>query len=167
MARCLILSGQYLDSVVAFASYLTVGPVQVRIGTTLTEKHPIKVDFVSGAKIPNRILIYADDILIIADLVQYNQSVRYFQRTMETITKIFDKWKINVNPNKCQMDFLKWVMVPTMDVEIYLSSFEVKTFKYLGMRFDRGLGWNPHMHQVVDKIFARFVTSCAFIKLQS
>lgn len=68
------------------------------------------------------------------------------------LEKWFDKWKIAVNPNKCQaISFGRKADPPRIYVNDTVVSWS-PTVKYLGVTLDKNLTWKPHIATIRGKL---------------
>jgi hypothetical protein len=103
------------------------------------------------------IALYADDTVTYTSSTQPKQLTTYLQRHMIRLQDWFTKWKIKINPAKCEsVIFSKRRHNPVGAVQFNNSPIPWKhEVKYLGVTLDKRLNFSRHINLQIGKASGR------------
>lgn len=158
---------QYL--VLLLHSFLQNRSFRIKIGSTFSHLHPITAGVPQGSilspllyslytadlpDLPHAFLgTYADDTAIATSSRDPRLIHTHLQNCLNSLTDYFEKWKIDINPDKCQAVFFTRRR-PHLPDNLELHNVVIPwrpQAPYLGVLLDSRLRWNPHIQSVRQK----------------
>lgn len=139
-----------------FRSSLKSIPAGVPQGSVLS---PILYSlYTSDFKPPrgNDVAFYADDSAFISHGKVSNAIVKRMQKSLDSASKYFSKWKIKINESKSQAIMFPFNKSPKRipNRSLMVNGDRIlfsKTIKYLGINLDEKLTFKPHLEEASNK----------------
>lgn len=97
---------------------------------------------------------YADDTAIFSTSIGRKHAIKNLQKAVDIIMKWFDRWKLELNIDKCGAMFFSPTNV-RIPCKIRLSGREIPwlvDYKYLGFTFDRFLTGKAHISKIRQRV---------------
>lgn len=155
-------------------SYLNGRSFQVKVNNELSVTTPIASGVPQGSilgptlfsiyanDVPRdtktTLALFADDTAIIGSAKKRDNLPRHMQRHVDKVTAWLNKWKLHINPRKCQAIFFKKRKLPTrLQVNGVPIDWDTHA-KYLGVNLDRNLTWKKHIDLARKKMQAAYST---------
>lgn len=156
--------------------FLTERTFNVKIDNEFSTKRPILAGVPQGAilspllfniftadiPIPDNcnLAIYADDTLIYSSDPDINTARSNVQQALDSIIEWCKKWKITLNPSKCEAKVFT-LRRPTEPRRLTILNSEInwnpsdQAIKYLGVFLDKKLSWKFHVNKKLNLAYAR------------
>lgn len=161
-------------------SYLCDRSFMVRINNTLSQHTPIESGVQQGSLLGptlfnlyindlprtqhTQLAVYADDTAILSQAHHPDLMAGHIQHHIDLLEQWMARWKIKVNPSKCQaIYFSRKFKQPK---RLYINDEQInwgKTCKYLGLVLDRRMTWRPHINGIKTKMKAAIQTISSLI----
>lgn len=104
----------------------------------------------------NDVAFYADDSAFISHGKVSNAIVKRMQKSLDSASKYFSKWKIKINESKSQAIMFPFNKSPKRipNRSLMVNGDRIlfsKTIKYLGINLDEKLTFKPHLEEASNK----------------
>ena len=119
---------------------------------------PTQSDLMQNAKMLS--LSYADDILILASHQHIKKANKALNKYIEELTKYFSRWRLKLNPNKCECTVFKGILkylypnarkyTPHIQIENNIV-IDKQQIKYLGVVLQEKFTFKLHFDYILKK----------------
>ncbi len=118
--------------------------------------------FMSDIPIPEdtELALYADDTAILTQNSNIQLAFQKLQNSVNEITQWFNKWRLFLNPIKCETKIFT-LKTPEIPPNIKINNSEInwnpqdQAIKYLGISLDKKLNWNLHINLKLAQAYSR------------
>lgn len=118
--------------------------------------------FLSDMPVPidAELALYADDTAIITQHADIDRCKDLLQQSVDLIVNWFTKWRLNLNPTKCEAKIFSLRRSPEPN-PISINNTNIiwnpsdRAVKYLGVYLDKKLNWNFHINSKLTQAYSR------------